>query len=113
MIFAVFPAIKQEWLAVGLGVVALAIPLVCFVWCWISESVFKAFENAREDSIYNVMIALIGLVIYYSIDDSLLLWTIILAFQLLDFYHELSSKKPQHGTNVMIRVVCGLSKNTN
>ena len=33
------------------------------------------------------------LVIYYSVYDSLLLWTIILAFQLLDFYYEYSSQK--------------------
>ena len=30
MIFAVFPAIKHEWLAISVGVIALAIPLVCF-----------------------------------------------------------------------------------
>ena len=57
MIFAIFPAIKHEWLAISMGVIALAIPLVCFVY------------------------------------DSLLLWTIILAFQLLDFYYEYSSQK--------------------
>ena len=33
----------------------------------------KAFEHAREDSIYNVMISLIGFIIYYSVYDSLLL----------------------------------------
>ena len=93
MIFAVFPAIKHEWLAISVGGIALAIPLVCFVWCWISDSVMKAFEYAREDSIYNVMISLIGFVIYYSVYDSLLLWTIILAFHLLDFYYEYSSQK--------------------
>ena len=93
MIFAVFPAIKHEWLAISMGVIALAIPLVCFVWCWISDSVMKAFEHAREDSIYNVMISLIGFIIYYSVYDSLLLWTIILAFHLLDFYYEYSSQK--------------------
>ena len=37
MIFAIFPAIKHEWLAISMGVIALAIPLVCFVWCWISD----------------------------------------------------------------------------
>lgn len=58
MIFAIFPAIKHEWLAISVGVIALAIPLVCFVWCWISDSVMKAFEHTREDSIYNVMISL-------------------------------------------------------
>lgn len=93
MIFAIFPAIKHEWLAISVGVIALAIPLVCFVWCWISDSVMKAFEHARKDSIYNVMISLIGFIIYYSVYDSLLLWTIILAFQLLDFYYEYSSQK--------------------
>ena len=93
MIFAIFPAIKHEWLAISVGVIALAIPLVCFVWCWISDSVMKAFEYAREDSIYNVMISLIGFVIYYSVYDSFLLWTIILAFQLLDFNYEYSSQK--------------------
>lgn len=98
MIFAIFPAIKHEWLAISVGVIALAIPLVCFVWCWISDSVMEAFEHAREDSIYedgiyNVMISLIGFIIYYSVYDSLLLWTIILAFQLLDFYYEYSSQK--------------------
>ena len=30
MIFAVFPAIKHEWLAISVGVIALAIPLVCY-----------------------------------------------------------------------------------
>lgn len=93
MIFAIFPAIKHEWLAISVGVIALAIPLACFVWCWISDSVMEAFEHAREDSIYNVMISLIGFIIYYSVYDSLLLWTIILAFQLLDFYYEYSSQK--------------------
>lgn len=93
MIFAIFPAIKHEWLAISMGVIALAIPLVCFVWCWISDSVMKAFEHTREDCIYNVMISLIGFIIYYSVYDSLLLWTIILAFQLLDFFYEYSSQK--------------------
>lgn len=93
MIFAIFPAIKHEWLAISVGVIALAIPLVCFVWCWISDSVMKAFEHTREDSIYNVMISLIGFIIYYSVYDSLLLWTIILACYLFDFYYEYSSQK--------------------
>ena len=39
------------------------------------------------------MISLIGFIIYYSVYDSLLLWTIILAFQLLDFYYEYYSQK--------------------
>ena len=87
MIFAVFPAIKHEWLAISVGVIALAIPLVCFVWCWISDSVMKAFEHVRKDSIYNVMISFIGFVIYYSVYDYLLIWIIILACYLFDFCH--------------------------
>lgn len=30
----------------------------------------KAFEHTREDSIYNVMISLIGFIIYYSVYDN-------------------------------------------
>lgn len=81
MIFAIFPAIKHEWLAISMGVIALAIPLVCFVWCWISDSVMKAFEHTREDSIYNVMISLIGFVIYYSVYDHLLIWITAVPFR--------------------------------
>lgn len=54
---------------------------------------FSLILNYRVAEIFNVMILLIGFIIYYSVYDSLLLWTIILAFQLLDFYYEYSSQK--------------------
>ena len=54
---------------------------------------FSLILNYRVAEIFNVMILLIGFIIYYSVYDSLLLWTIILAFHLLDFYYEYSSQK--------------------